>query len=110
MTMTAIRSTAKPLGDRHCQVTVSPRLAFITKALKTKAENRLVALYAGFDNQADAQRFAAWVQVNWDKSSFDVVVREGKRTQSPWEVKVRRPNQTQLNVSSTLEDSWRKSR
>jgi hypothetical protein len=98
MTMPTIRPTAQPLGDRHCQVTVTHRLVFITKALVRKQENRLVALYCGFGNQADAQRFAAWVMVNWDKSTFDVAVREGTRTQSDWEVKVRRPNQSQLNA------------
>jgi hypothetical protein len=69
---------------------------FISKVLKTKSENRLVALYAGFDTREQAQRFAAWCQVNWSKTSFDVAVRPGQRTQSLWEVKVRRPNQGQL--------------
>jgi hypothetical protein len=96
--MTTIRPTAQPLGDQHAQITVTSRLVFISKALVRKPENRLVAVYCGFDNQADAQRFAAWVMVNWDKSTFDVAVREGTRTQSDWEVKVRRLNQSQLNA------------
>jgi hypothetical protein len=95
---TAVRATVKALGDRHAQITVTARLAFISKALKTKSENRLVALYAGFPTYAQANRFAVWAQVNWDKSTFDVTVREGKRTQSAYEVKVRRPNQSQLNA------------
>jgi hypothetical protein len=90
------RPTVKALGDRHAQITVSPRLAFISKALIKKPVNRLVALYAGFDTEAEAQRFAAWVQVNWDKSSFDISVREAERTSSPWEVKIRKPTEAQL--------------
>lgn len=102
-----IRTKTKPLGDRHMQITVSPRLVFITKALKTKPENRLVALYAGFDTAEAAERFAAWAQVNWDKTAYNVTVREGERTQSRFEVKVRKPSEAQLQalVAKTAQQS-----
>jgi hypothetical protein len=96
--MSAIRTRVTPLGDRHVKITVTASLCIISKALKVKAENRLVAVYAGFDNGEAAHRFAAWVQVNWDKTPFEVVLREGQRTQSAWEVKVRRPTEPQLQA------------
>lgn len=91
-------SKVSPLGDRHCQVTVSPRLTFITKALKSKPVNRLVALYAGFDCLETAERFEEYVVLNWGKTSFEVLIRPGQRTLSRWEVKVRRPTEAQLQA------------
>jgi hypothetical protein len=99
-----MRTKIKALGDRHCLATLTPRLAFITKALKTKAENRLIALYAGFDDLDSAQQFANWAQVSWGKSSFEVEVREGSRTQSAWEVKIRRPKAEHLESLVRVEE------
>jgi ABC-type sugar transport system substrate-binding protein len=95
---TAVRATVKALGDRHAQITVTARLAFISKALKTKSENRLVALYAGFDTEQSAQTFANWVARNWGKTNWDLEVRPSDRLESAWEVKVRRPTEAQLQA------------
>jgi hypothetical protein len=98
MTTTAIRSTAKPLGDRHTQITVTSRLAFISKVLKSKSENRLVAVYCGFDTEQAAITFSQWVARNWGKTRWDLEVRPGSRTESSWELKVRRPSEAQLQA------------
>jgi hypothetical protein len=98
MTTTAIRSTVKALGDRHAQITVTNRLAFISKVLKSKSENRLVAVYAGFDTEQAAITFSQWVACNWGKTKWDLEVRPGDRTESAWEVKVRRPTEAQLQT------------
>jgi hypothetical protein len=92
----AIHSKVTPLGERHAQITVTERLAFITKALKTQSVNRLVALYAGFDCLESAERFEEYVVLNWGKTSYEVQIRPGKRTASKWEVKVRKPSEAQL--------------
>jgi hypothetical protein len=73
MTTTAVRSTVKTLGDRHVLITVTARLAFISKVLKTKQENRLVAIYAGFDTEQAAITFSQWVARNWGKTKWDLI-------------------------------------
>lgn len=88
--------TAQILTDRHFLITVTPRLTFIGKSLIRKPENRWIALYAGFSTLEAAEDFAWWVMEYWCKSDFDVTIRPGQRTQSNFEVKVRRPSNRQL--------------
>jgi hypothetical protein len=91
-------TTAKviPLDHRHSLLQITPRLALISKALKTK--NKLVAVYAGFETLEQASKFAVWVANAWGKNpTFDISTRPSKRLKTPFEVKVREPSLEQLH-------------
>jgi hypothetical protein len=88
-------NTASP-GENYSQTTISPRLAYISKRLKTK--EKLIAAYAGFDSFAAAVHLELWLKEHWSKNSFDLTVRPGKRTESNYEVKIRRPTQELLDA------------